>query len=104
MKSRNLWTGLLVLLAVTLAVAGPALAQDLPKSSNRVNLFPKDHAGVHPAGTEGGVFAEHRPGSRSPHVPRSFKAGVAEKGLSVGAGESIEIHIGNRVAGGGTGG
>ena len=31
MKSRNLWLGLMVLLAVTLAVAAPALAQDLPK-------------------------------------------------------------------------
>lgn len=31
MKSRNLWIGLMVLLAVTLAVAAPALAQDLPK-------------------------------------------------------------------------
>ena len=31
MKSRNIWIGLMVLLVVTLAVAAPAVAQDLPK-------------------------------------------------------------------------
>jgi hypothetical protein len=31
MKSRNLWIGLMVLVALTLAVTSPALAQDLPK-------------------------------------------------------------------------
>ena len=41
MKSRNLWIGLLVLLAITLAAAPGALAQDLPKSVD-INISTND--------------------------------------------------------------
>ena len=41
MKSRNLWIGLLVLLAFTLAAAPGALAQDLPKSVD-INISTND--------------------------------------------------------------
>ncbi len=41
MKSRKLWIGLMVLVAVTLAMASPTLAQDLPKKVD-INISTND--------------------------------------------------------------
>ena len=44
MKARNLWIGMIVLLAITLAAAPMAQAQDIPKSVN-VNISTNDGGG-----------------------------------------------------------